>query len=181
MRMIFSILGGMLFLSSFGQKMTIPFETNNLTFELKPISNELKVEPLIYVDSTIVSFETLSRISSNDIEKVKVEKTNYDSITNTKGKIFVTLKKGKQLEIYNFASFKEKFVPDTTKPILLMVNSIFKNNYTTFGINKNSIIEVEIDKGNDILPIKHLYPKNTLVNIRTISYSNLNSGSNMFL
>jgi hypothetical protein len=62
-----------------------------------------------------------------------------------------------------------------------MVNAIFVNNYATFSINKNSIIEVEIDKGNDILPIKHLYPKNTLVNIRTISDSNSNSGSNLFL
>ena len=136
---------------------------------------------MIYVDSTILSFETLSRINPNDIEKVNVEKTNYDPITNTKDKIFVTLKKANQLDLYNFASFKEKYIPQNAKPILLMVNAIFINNYATFSISKNSILEVEIDKGNDILPIKHLYPKNTIVNIRTINNANLNSNSNILL
>lgn len=138
-------------------------------------------EPMYFVDSVHVTKETFSKLNPNDIQEVNVVKNGYDSISKTNGKIYIVMKKGKGIKLYNFTSFKTKYLSHTPKPILLMVNSVLVNDYLNFVIDEKSIATIEVDNGADILSIKNIYPNNTIVNVLTKESFNGNSASQILL
>ncbi len=156
---------------SFGQKAisAAPIKIN------RPVCpNLFKYQPMVFIDSIRVTNDILTTIDQNNIEEVNIVRSGYDSISKTDGKIYIFMKKGKSIKLYDFSSFLLKSVSNTTKPILLMVNSDFVNDYLNFILDKNTIALVEIDDGEDINPIKKIFPNNTIVNILTKDFLNKN-------
>jgi hypothetical protein len=149
--------------------------------ECRAGANDLKLKVLWFVDSLLVTDDVVMKLNTNDIQNVSILKHIYDSITNSEGKIYIELKKGKCIKLFDFASFKLKYVSNPTKPILLMLNSVFIKDYTNFVIDEKTIAKVEIDKGADIEPIKNIYPNNCIVNILTSESFNRNSVSQVLL
>ncbi len=151
----------------------------NDNFRFRTDGNQLKFEypPKVFLDSMLIPFDYVKQIKPNDIESISVVKSAFNSTTMTEGELYIKLKKGSKHNFFNFANFKANYLPNNAKPILLMLNSVFINDYSTFVIDKNTIALVEIDNGADINPIKNIYPNNTIVNILTKESFNRNSVS----
>jgi hypothetical protein len=179
MRFLIIFLTVFCYNSSFGQKViSVAPNTKNV----RPgCPNLFKYQPMLFVDSMHVPLEMLSKLNPNDIQEVSVVKNGYDSISKTDGKIYVFMKKGKSIKLFDFASFKLKYLSNSAKPILLMLNSVFIKDYTNFVIDEKTIAKVEIDKGADIEPLKNIYPNNCIVNILTNESFNRNSVSQVLL
>jgi hypothetical protein len=137
--------------------------------------------PKVFVDSMLIPFDYLNKIVPNDIESISVVKTKVDSVIMTHGEIYIKLKNGSTYNFLNFANFKAKYLPTPSKPILLMVNAVFVNDYANFIIDENSIRKVEIENGADITAVKNIYPNNTVINILTKESFNRNSVSQTLL
>jgi hypothetical protein len=163
------------FVQTYGQKATAT-DQNVKTVKIRCKAGPLIVnKPLFFVDSVRVIEEVVSSLNLNDIMEVCVVKKGYDSISKTEGEIYIFMKKGKSIKMFDFASFKAKYITNAAKPIILMLNGTFATNYANFIIDENIISKVEIDKGADIEPIKKLYANYTIVNILTKETFNTNS------
>jgi hypothetical protein len=63
------------------------------------VSN-LKKQPLLFLDSVLIPYCMLQSIDPNDILSVDVVKSGYNVNLNTEGKIYITTKKKRKLNIY---------------------------------------------------------------------------------
>jgi hypothetical protein len=63
------------------------------------VSN-LKKQPLLFLDSVLIPYCMLQSIDPNDILSIDVVKSGYNANLNTEGKIYITTKKKKKLNIY---------------------------------------------------------------------------------
>jgi hypothetical protein len=172
MKIIYSIFILLFSLSSMGQTIHFRCDGKRTNFEFVP---------KVYIDSMLMPYDCLSKIKPNDIENISVVKTKADCVTMSDGEIYINLKKGAIYNFLNFANFKVKYLPNTQKPISLMVNAVFVNDYTNFSIDENNIAKVEIENPADITSIKNIYPNNTIVNILTKESFNRNSVSQVLL
>jgi len=134
-----------------------------ITFAQKILSYD---KPSVYLDSNKIELEHYL-FDQNNIEKVDVIKKEFDPLTNSSGKIYITSKNPKDYHFLSFTDFKNKYLGNNKKPVLLLINGNFIKNPTNIKIDSAYIFNVEVESGADFDELKNLYPLLSIVNIQT--------------
>jgi hypothetical protein len=101
MKIILSILFICITIITFGQKATLQSGNSiHIKLNCRASCNDFKSQPLVFLDSVLIPYCMLESIDPNDILSIDVVKSGYNANLNTEGKIYITTKKKRKLNIY---------------------------------------------------------------------------------
>jgi hypothetical protein len=120
MKIILSILFICISIITFGQKATLQSGNSiHIKLNCRASCNDFKSQPLVFLDSVLIPYCMLESIDPNDILSVDVIKDAYNSNLNTAGKIYITSKKKKKLNLQTIVDANMSNV-SIVKPIQLI-------------------------------------------------------------
>lgn len=122
--------------------------------------------PIFYVDSIPTEREFFIW-DTDKISRVNIVKTSFANLTHGKDQIHITSKNKGDYNFLSYSDLKEKYFRYTSKPVLLLINSIFVKNAAAINIDSSHIYNVEVDTGADFEELKNIFTSRTIVNIQT--------------
>lgn len=122
--------------------------------------------PRVFVDSVQTKLNYFI-FDTNKISSIDIQKSTSDDLIPPVDRIYITSKFPGDYNFLSYRDLKEKYFRNTTKPVLLLVNSIFLKNPSAINIDSSFIYNVEVDTGADFEELKNMFSSRTIVNIQT--------------
>jgi len=145
--------------------------------------NNKTKEAALFLDSALISADTMKYFNPDEIESVNVIKN--DTVINNLhyvGQIHITSKNPKKYAFINLEQVKSKFTKIKNNDVIYMINGAFiKDNYKTFKIDKNYILKIEITNSNEFYNLRDSAVKFDIINILVKTKENLDNENKIIL
>lgn len=145
--------------------------------------NNTTKEAAMFLDSALISAETIKYIDPNEIESVNIIKN--DTIINSNhyvGQIHITSKNPKKYTFINLEQVKSEFTKIKSTDVIYMVNGAFiRDNNEAFKIDKNYILKVEITNSNEFYNLRNSPTRFDIINILVKTKENLDNENKILL
>ncbi|TDE27083.1 MULTISPECIES: hypothetical protein [Flavobacterium] len=145
--------------------------------------NNKAEEPAMFIDSKLVSTNSMEYIDPNEIESVNVIKKDT-TINGTvyHGQIYIISKNPKKYDFISLEQIKSGFTKIKSNDVIYMVNgALIKNNIETFKLDRNYILEVEVTNSETFYNLRKSDIKFDIINILGKTKENLDTKNNIIL
>ncbi|WP_414000340.1 hypothetical protein ACMDB5_07310 [Flavobacterium sp. W1B] len=140
-------------------------------------------EIAIFLDSNLVTKNTINYFNPEEIESVNVEKENI--IINGKlyhGQILITSKNPKKYDFISLEQIKSEFTKIKSNDVIYMVNGEFiKDNIKTLKLDRNYILNVEVTNSDVFYNLRKSDIKFDIINILVKTKKNLDNKNRILL
>ncbi|MFV8345470.1 hypothetical protein [Flavobacterium sp. ZB4P13] len=145
--------------------------------------NNKAEEPAMFIDSKLVSTNSMEYIDPNEIESVNVIKK--DTTINGAvyhGQIYITSKNPKKYDFISLEQIKSEFTKIKSNDVIYMVNgALIKNNIETFKVDRNYILEVEVTNSETFYNLRKSDIKFDIINILGKTKENLENKNKILI
>ncbi|PYF74242.1 hypothetical protein B0O44_104413 [Pedobacter nutrimenti] len=164
-------------------KQTIPNDSIKVSFAKNKSADPKDKQPSYFIDSVLVSLNTLTGINPEEIMDVKVEKNAADPrFRNPNGTIFITTKSLKKIDLIPLSQINRDYVhSDPVSTLYMFENTILTDDIESYKIDKNYILGIEVLTSDDINYLKASKTKFTIIKILGKSKENLQKANQIMI